>query len=42
MLDELCRIHGEDFTGEPVRVVEEKKIRLYGTASTGRDVLRMK
>ena len=28
MKDEFLAIHGEDFTGETVRVVEEKEIRL--------------
>ena len=32
-------VHGEDFTGEPVRVVEEKAVRLYGEYRTRRLVL---
>ena len=37
MNDELC--YGEDFTGETVRVVKEKEVRLYGEYRTRRLVL---
>jgi hypothetical protein len=29
MKDECLMTHGEDFTGETVRVVKEKEVRLY-------------
>jgi hypothetical protein len=33
-------VHGEDFTGETVRVVKEKEVRLYGEYWTRRFVLK--
>ena len=32
-------VHGEDFTGETVRMVKEKEVRLYGEYRTSRLVL---
>ena len=32
MNDEFCVACGEDFSGETVRVVREKEVRLYGDA----------
>ena len=37
MKDEIC--YGDDFTGETVRVVREKEVRLYGEYRTSRLVL---
>jgi hypothetical protein len=34
--------HGEDFTGETVRAVKEKEVRLYGEYRTSRLVLGTK
>jgi hypothetical protein len=39
MKDEILVTHGEDFTGETVRVVREKEVRLYGEYRTSRLVL---
>ena len=30
MKDEFGYVYGEDFTGEPVRMLKEKEVRLYG------------
>jgi len=32
MKDEILVAHGEDFTGETVRVLKEKEVRLYGVS----------
>ncbi len=39
MKDEILSAHGEEFTGETVRVVKEKEVRLYGEYRTSRLVL---
>jgi hypothetical protein len=39
MKDEFLSTHSEDFTGETVRVVKEKEVRLYGEYRTRRLVL---
>lgn len=39
MKDEFLVVHGEDFTGETVRVVKEKEVGLYGEYRTSRLVL---
>ena len=36
---EFCVACGEDFTGEVVRVVREKEVRLYGEYRTSRLVM---
>jgi len=39
MKDEIFVACGEDFTGEPVCVLKEKEVRLYGEYRTSRLVL---
>ena len=39
MKDEFLFVCGEDFTGETVRVMKEKEVRLYGEYRTQRLVL---
>ena len=39
MKDEFGNINGEDFSGVPVRVVEEKEIKQFGEYRTRRLVL---
>jgi len=41
MKDELCFVYGEDFSGETVRVLKEKEIRLYDEYRTRRLVLEV-
>ena len=36
MKAEFCVAYGEDFSGEPVRIVREKEVRLYGEYPTSR------
>ena len=35
-------VHDEDFPGEPVRVLKDKEVRLYGEYRTSRLVLETK
>jgi len=39
MKDEYLMTHGEDFTGETVRVVKEKEVKQFGEYRTRRLVL---
>ena len=39
MKDEFLVAYGEDFTGETVRLLKEKEVRLYGEYRTRRLVL---